>query len=54
MEMRLAIVRLLYSYDLESADGAPLWNPDGQLKHMKSFMVWDVPPLNVIARPRKQ
>lgn len=52
--MRLAIVRLFYSYDLESVDGAPLWNPEGQFRHMKAFMVWDIPPLNVIAKPRKK
>jgi len=51
MEMRLAIVYLLWHFDISSVDGAPLWNPAGELQHMRTFQVWDRPRLAVRATP---
>jgi cytochrome P450 len=45
MEMRLMIARLLWNFDLVSTDGAPLWDPSGEMKHKKAFMVWKKDPL---------
>jgi hypothetical protein len=47
MEMRCILARLLWSFDIVTTDGAPLWNPAGELKHMRAFMVWEKPQLNV-------
>jgi cytochrome P450 len=41
MEMRIMIARLFWNFDIISADGAPLWDPAGDLKYKKSFMVWE-------------
>lgn len=41
MEMRLVVAQLLWNFDMESADGAPLWDPAGEMKHKRSFMVWE-------------
>ncbi|KAI1625291.1 pisatin demethylase [Exophiala viscosa] len=54
MEIRLALVRLLWKFDIEAVDGANLWDPDGQMKHMKAYMVWAVPELSVKATPAKR
>lgn len=51
MEMRLALVHLLWHFDIVSVDGANMWDPDGEMKHMKAWMVWEVPKLNVRAVP---
>ncbi len=47
MEMRLILGRVLWAFDIVSTDGAPSWDPAGDLKHMRAFMVWEKPQLNV-------
>jgi len=49
MEMRLALVHLLWHFDIMSPGNARLWDSEGQMKHMKAWMVWDRPELNVKA-----
>ena len=51
MEMRLALGYILWHFDIVSIDGAPLWDPEGELRHMRTYMVWDRPPLMVRAVP---
>ncbi|KAH7113266.1 cytochrome P450 [Dendryphion nanum] len=41
MEMRIMIARMLWNFDIVSTDGAPLWNPDGEMKYKQAFMVWE-------------
>ncbi|KAF2122225.1 cytochrome P450 [Lophiotrema nucula] len=41
MEMRIVIARLLWNFDIISTDGAPLWNPEGEMKYKQAFMVWE-------------
>jgi hypothetical protein len=41
MEMRIMVARLLWNFDVISIDGAPLWNPDGDMKYKQAFMVWE-------------
>ena len=45
MEMRLVVARLLWNFDIVSVDGAPQWDPAGEMKHKKAFMVWAKSPL---------
>ena len=45
MELRLTLVWVLWHFDVRSADGAAQWDPEGELKHLRSYMVWDKPPL---------
>ncbi|KAF2666106.1 averantin oxidoreductase [Microthyrium microscopicum] len=41
MEMRVMIARLFWNFDVLSVDGAPLWNPKGDLMYKTAFMVWE-------------
>ena len=41
MEMRIMIARLFWNFDVLSVDGAPLWDPAGEMRHKKAFMVWE-------------
>ncbi|KAF2241119.1 averantin oxidoreductase [Trematosphaeria pertusa] len=41
MEMRIVLARMLWNFDVISTDGAPLWNPEGEMKYKKAFMVWE-------------
>ena len=45
MEMRLVVARLLWNFNIASVDGAPDWDPAGEMKHKKAFMVWAKSPL---------
>lgn len=47
MEMRVLIARLFWNFDMISDDGAPLWNPQGEMKYKKAFMVWEKSIVNV-------
>ncbi|KIW05052.1 uncharacterized protein PV09_04207 [Verruconis gallopava] len=47
MEMRLVVARLLWNFDLISVDGAPLWDPSGEMRYKKAFMVWEKQPIMV-------
>ena len=41
MEMRIVLARMLWNFDVISTDGAPLWDPEGEMKYKKAFMVWE-------------
>jgi hypothetical protein len=45
MEMRLMIAQLLWNFDIKRPDGAPLWDPAGEMKYKRAFMVWEKQPL---------
>jgi cytochrome P450 len=47
MEMRLILSRLLWNFDVVSADGAWQWDPKGEMGNMRAFMTWEKPDLNV-------
>lgn len=47
MEMRLVVARLFWNFDLKSVDGAPLWEPSGEYKYKKAFLVWEKSPIMV-------
>jgi len=49
MELRLTLVHVLYNFDIRSADGALTWDPTDDIKNLRSYMVWDKPPLIVKA-----
>lgn len=41
MEMRIVVARMLWNFDIASTDGALFWDPAGEMKHKKAFMVWE-------------
>lgn len=47
MEMRLALSRLFWRFDIETVDGAPDWATEGQMKNMRAYSTWVKPQLNV-------
>lgn len=47
MEMRLVVARLLWNFDIVSIDGAPAWDPAGEMRHKRAFMVWEKQPLMI-------
>jgi hypothetical protein len=47
MEQRLIMGRLLWNFDVYSADKAELWDSEGEMKHMKAFLTWEKPDLKV-------
>lgn len=47
MEMRLIVARMLWNFDIVSTDAAWQWDPAGEMKHMKAYMTWEKPELNV-------
>jgi hypothetical protein len=49
MEMRLVICRLIWAFDLISADSALEWDPEDNMKNMKAYSTWQKPGLNVTA-----
>lgn len=51
MELRLTLVHVLFNFDICSADGALNWDPADDVKNLRSYMVWDKPPLIVKAYP---
>ncbi|OAG06908.1 averantin oxidoreductase [Paraphaeosphaeria sporulosa] len=54
MELRLALSRLFWRYNVESVDGAPDWTTEGQMKNMKAYSTWVKPELNVRVLPAVQ
>ncbi|KAJ6005164.1 hypothetical protein N7451_003108 [Penicillium sp. IBT 35674x] len=52
MEMRLILGKLLWYFDIASADGAPQWDPNGEMKYMKAYNTWEKPELNVYLKRR--
>lgn len=54
MEMRLIVARMLWNFDIVSTDAAWQWDPAGEMRHMKAYMTWQKPELNVkIVKLRK-
>ncbi|KAG9230345.1 putative Isotrichodermin C-15 hydroxylase [Amylocarpus encephaloides] len=49
VEMRLVLAKIIWNFDLNNADEAEAWNPDGDMKHLKAFSTWQKPDLNVVA-----
>lgn len=47
MEQRLVMGRLLWNFDIVGAGDAYLWDPDGEMKHLRAFLTWEKPDLNV-------
>ena len=47
MEMRLIVAQLLLNFDIISTDAAWQWDPVGEMKHMRAYMTWEKPELNV-------
>lgn len=50
LELRLILGNLLWHYDLERADlddpdAEDIWDPSGDLRHIKAFNTWNKPPL---------
>lgn len=53
MEMRVLLARLFWNFDMTSEDGAPLWDPRGEMRYKQAFMVWEKSVVNVKLRNRK-
>jgi cytochrome P450 len=51
MEQRLIMGRLLWNFDVHSADSAELWDSEGEMKHMKAFLTWEKPDLQITLVP---
>lgn len=47
VELRLILGALLWHFDLEFADGAPLWNPKDEFKGLRAYNTWEKSPLMV-------
>ncbi len=51
LEMRIILGRLLWNFDVVSVDGAPNWNPEGEMSRARAFTTWEKPELNMRLRP---
>lgn len=47
VELRLILGALLWNFDVELADGAPLWNPKDNFKGLRAYNTWEKSPLMV-------
>lgn len=47
VELRLILGALLWNFDLEFADGAPLWDPKGEFEGLRAYNTWEKSPLLV-------
>lgn len=47
VELRLILGALLWNFDLEFADGAPLWNPKDEFKGLRAYNTWEKSPLMI-------
>ncbi|KAF2749096.1 cytochrome P450 [Sporormia fimetaria CBS 119925] len=47
VELRLILGALLWNFDLELADGAPLWDPKNEFEGLKAYNTWEKSPLMV-------
>lgn len=47
VELRLILGALLWNFDLEFADGAPLWDPKDEFKGLRAYNTWEKSPLMV-------
>ncbi|CAH0051550.1 unnamed protein product [Clonostachys solani] len=59
LELRLILGSLFLHYDIERADldgpgTEDIWDPSGDLRHVKAFNTWNKPPLMCRLRPAKR
>ncbi|KAL6711299.1 hypothetical protein ACN47E_005830 [Coniothyrium glycines] len=47
VELRLILGALLWNFDLEFADGAPLWDPKNEFEGLRAYNTWEKSPLMV-------
>ncbi|KAF2399643.1 cytochrome P450, partial [Trichodelitschia bisporula] len=47
LEMRLVVARVVWNFDLENADEAKEWEPEGNMRNMRAYSTWQKPPLLV-------
>jgi cytochrome P450 len=47
VELRLILGALLWNFDIEFADGAPLWKPDNNFPGLRAFNTWEKSPLMI-------
>jgi len=47
VELRLILGALLWNFDLEFADGAPLWHPKNEFEGLRAYNTWEKSPLMV-------
>lgn len=47
VELRLILGALLWNFDLEFSDGAPLWDPKDEFKGLRAYNTWEKSPLMV-------
>ncbi|KFH46806.1 Isotrichodermin C-15 hydroxylase-like protein [Hapsidospora chrysogenum ATCC 11550] len=47
IEQRLMMGRLLWNFDVYPADAAAEWSQEGEMRHMRAFLTWEKPDLNV-------
>ncbi|PGH20117.1 hypothetical protein AJ80_03685 [Polytolypa hystricis UAMH7299] len=47
LEMRLAASRMIWNFDFEAADDLWEWDPEGDRRHMRAYLMWEKPELNV-------
>ncbi|KAI4666450.1 uncharacterized protein J4E79_002488 [Alternaria viburni] len=47
VELRLILGAILWNFDVEFADGAPLWDPKDEFKGLKAYNTWEKSPLMV-------
>jgi hypothetical protein len=48
------MARLLWNFDVYQADDAMLWDSEGEMKHMRAFLTWEKPDLNIKLVPYKR
>lgn len=47
VELRLILGHFLWYFDIEFADGAPLWSPEDDFKGLKAYNTWEKSPLMI-------
>lgn len=59
MELRLILATMLFMFDVERADlddpnAFDIWDPTGEIRHVKAFNTWNKPPLWCRLKPVKR
>ncbi|KAF2836757.1 cytochrome P450 [Patellaria atrata CBS 101060] len=47
LEMRLVLARMIWNFDINSADKAEEWDPEDNMKNMKAYSTWQKPELKI-------
>ncbi|EAT85064.2 hypothetical protein SNOG_07598 [Parastagonospora nodorum SN15] len=47
VELRLILAALLWNFDIEFADGAPLWHPKNEFEGLRAYNTWEKSPLMI-------